>query len=427
MTYKRINSLNSFQKNNNKLDLCSWKKQRLSRVCKNIGSGTTPNRDNSLNFTNGTIPWVLSGELDNSILLKSNYYITEYALNKYPSLKVYPANSIVIAMYGSTIGKVSILRFSSAVNQACCVFPPSESYDSMFLFYSLIGIRDKLLSLAVGGAQANITMDIIKSIKIAFPSKAEQKKISKYLDKEIGLINSLIRKRTNLNKLLKEKKDTLILDSISKGLNKNISLKSSEIIYLGDIPIHWSINRISHLFKAVKGKSSQKLTKSFCQKNKGPYPVYSGKTGGDGIMACINTYEFDTGKQNVILSTTVGAKAMTIKTILGKFNLSQNCMIIVPKSEEYLTSYFAYCFSMIFQLERVLIPSYIKPSFRKEDFLKIKIPIPPLKEQEDIVKFLQKELGKIDTLIALSSKFILTLNDKKTALICMATNKGIAS
>ena len=425
MIYQRSHSLNPFQINLTIEASSHWKKRRLSRICKDIGSGTTPSRENNLNFIDGTIPWVLTGELNNSVLLKGNFYITEYALDHYPSLKIYPANSIIIAMYGSTIGKVSILKFASTVNQACCVLPPSEGFDSTFLFYSLIAAKERLLSLAVGGAQSNIKVDTIKSIEIALPSITEQKKISSYLDKEIGLIKSLIIKREKLIKLLKDKKQALIRESISRGMNKTIQLKSSGINYLGKVPVHWSVKRLSHLFKTLKGKSSQQLTKTFCQKNKGPYPVYSGQTDGNGIMASINVFEFDTGKQRVILSTTVGAKAMTVKNIHGRFNLSQNCMIIFPKSDECLTSYFEYCFSSIFQLERALIPSYIKPSFRKEDFLKIKIPVPPIKEQENIARFLKKEVGQIDELIELSEVFILKLREKQNTLIILATKGGI--
>ncbi len=426
MINKTNNSPKSFKVNLTKETSIHWNKERLSRICKGIGSGTTPDRRNPLNFLNGTIPWVLTGELDNSILLKSKLSITEYALESYRSLKIYPANSVVIAMYGSTIGKVSILKFASTVNQACCVLPPSKTYESKFLFYSLIGIRDRLLSLAVGGAQPNIKIDVIKSIKIALPSIGDQKNISLFLDKEIGLIESLIRKRKDFIKLLKEKKEALIRNSISRGINKNISLKDSGIDYIGKIPTDWSVRKLTHLFKTLKGRNSHQLTKSFCQKNRGPYPVYSGQTNGDGIMASINMFEFDTRGENVLISTTVGSKAMTIKSVHGRFNLSQNCMLISTKSDQCLISYFEYCFSSIFQLERALIPSYIKPSFRKEDFLKIKVPLPPLREQEHIVRFLQKETAQIDKLIQLSSKFISKLEAKRNTLITLATNGGLA-
>ena len=145
MIFQSSDSLNPFWLNPTIETSTQWKKKKLSRICKGIGSGTTPSRENNLNFTNGTIPWVVTGELNNSVLLKGNFYITEYALDHYPSLKIYPANSIIIAMYGSTIGKVSILKFASTVNQACCVLPPSEGFDSMFLFYSLIAAKERYL------------------------------------------------------------------------------------------------------------------------------------------------------------------------------------------------------------------------------------------------------------------------------------------
>ena len=130
------------------------------------------------------------------------------------NLKIYPANSIVIAMYGSTIGKVALLKKEATVNQACCVIPPSDNYESRYLFYCLIGMRSFLLSIAKGGAQTNINQEVIKSLRIPLPSKYQQRKIYRYLDKEVTNIKMLISDQQKLLALLKEKKQTLILMEI---------------------------------------------------------------------------------------------------------------------------------------------------------------------------------------------------------------------
>ncbi|KGG16171.1 MULTISPECIES: restriction endonuclease subunit S [unclassified Prochlorococcus] len=402
-----------------------WQIKQLTRFCKGIGSGTTPIKDIKDGLIEGSIPWVLTGDLNDDELKECQHLITDNTLNKYSALKVYPSNSIVVAMYGATIGKVSLLKFPATVNQACCVLPPSNQYESKFIFYTFIAMREFLLSLAMGGAQSNINITTIKSLSFPFPSKPEQHLIYKFLDEKINPINLLIDKHLKLITLLEEKRNVLILNSITKGLEPNKSMKYSGLRLLGDIPKHWKLKSLSLLLRTKKGSRSNKLTKEFCSKNKGPYPVYSGQTENNGIMASINQYEFEVNKEGVILSTTVGEKAMSVRRIQGRFSLSQNCMIISSKDNSCLMSYLEYCLKGIFQLEKDRIPKYIKPSFRKEDFQQIKIPVPPIKEQKDIVTFLNKKILPIDELIKLSKLLILKLEDKKSSLIFLATTGQI--
>ncbi|WP_206537836.1 restriction endonuclease subunit S [Prochlorococcus marinus] len=399
--------------------------KKISHLCKIIGSGTTPDKNDARNFTKGNIPWILSGDLNDGIIEKPNSYVTQYALDNNPSLKIYPRNSIIIAMYGATIGRVSIPKFSFTVNQACCVLSPFNKCELKYLFYCLIGLRHVLFSMAIGGAQPNINQELIKSLKILLPSNYEQKKIYKFLDQEIIKINLAIQNQYNLITLLDEKKQALVLDAITKGLDKEVSMKNSKLFLLGKIPNHWQSKKLSQLFKTSKGKNSQKLTKEYCSKNEGDYPVYSGQTQSDGIMAYINTFEFDAGEKGVILTTTVGAKAMSVKLIKGRFNLSQNCMVISAKDNSCHTAYFEYCFSSIFKIEKNKIPIHMQPSFRKEDFQKIRIPIPPIKEQIQISNFLHKEVEKIKQMNESSKLLISKLIDKRFALISFATSNQI--
>ncbi len=414
-TYKEIN-MNLLRRIPN-----HWRTKKLSIICQGIGSGGTPNKSDENNFLGGHIPWVLSGDLNDAVLEDCESRITQYALDKNSALKIYPAKSIIIAMYGATMGRVSLLNFPAAVNQACCVLPPSSSYASKYLFYTLIGIRPFLLSVAMGGAQVNINQNVIKSLRIPFPPLTEQKKIYKYLDKKIKSIDLLINKQSKLIELLQEKKEILIKTVICKGLNSKASMKDSKLTWIGKIPNHWELKKLSQLFKIQKGERSQRLTKEFCFNNSGKYPVYSGQTEGGGVMSYIDSFDFEAGPEGVIICTTVGAKAMSTQFITGRFNLSQNCMTISAKDNSCLMSYFQYSISSIFKLEKLKIPNHVQPSFRKEDFNHIKIPIPPINEQNEISQFLKGELTKLNKLIEISRSLISKLRSKRTAIICHAT------
>ncbi len=402
-----------------------WKVVRIGRIFKNVGSGTTPKKTDVQNFYNGSIAWIQTSDLNDSILQNCNNKVTTYALRNCKSLKIYPKNSIIIAMYGSTVGKVSITEFPATVNQACCVLPPSNNCESKYIFYCLRSIKEFLLSMAMGGAQRNIKQELIKSLKIPLPTRIEQVNIYKYLDKEVSKINLLVAKEKDLIRLLQDKKSILISESITKGISQNTEMKDSGIEFIGEIPIHWKLIKLSRLCTTQTGKRPQKLTKAYCSSNKGIYPVYSGQTERNGVMAYINDYEFDVGNEGVILSTTVGENAMNIKTVKGRFSLSQNCMIILGKDNSCHTKYLEYCFSSIFNFEKRKLQDHMQKSFRKEDFNQIKVPIPPLEEQSIISNHLTKEIVKINKIINLSRLFISKLILKRDLLIFKAVTGEI--
>ena len=95
--------------------------KRVKDVVVNIGSGTTPKSGESRYYDGATIPWLNSGDLNDGLVLDTSKYINETALQDYSALHYYPKGSVVVAMYGASIGKTGILNFKTTVNQACCV------------------------------------------------------------------------------------------------------------------------------------------------------------------------------------------------------------------------------------------------------------------------------------------------------------------
>ncbi|MDN3396806.1 MULTISPECIES: restriction endonuclease subunit S [unclassified Pseudoalteromonas] len=201
--------------------------------------------------------------------------------------------------------------------------------------------------------------------------------------------------------------------------------KDSGVSWLEKVPSHWDITKTAWHFVAEKGKNGQVLTNEYIGQNNGDYPVYSGQTGNNGVMGCIDTYEFDTGKEGVLFSTTVGAKAMTLNHLKGKFSLSQNCLIIQKTSPIFNTRFCFYHFQPLFSFERGLIPEHMQASFRMEDLYQYKIALPSFEEQQKIANFLDFETAKIDTLISKQEKLIELLKEKRQAVISHAVTKGL--
>jgi type I restriction enzyme S subunit len=192
-----------------------WEVWKLTHSFKTIGSGTTPKTDNRDYYENGAIPWVNTGDLNDSFLADCENKITGSARKENPTLKMYPAGSVVIAMYGATIGKLAILKFPACVNQACCVFADREKIDYKFLFYWLLAYRSQIISLASGGGQPNISQDILRRLRVGCPTLEEQNAIVAYVDRETLNYDSLTAESLRTIDLLLERRSALISAAVT--------------------------------------------------------------------------------------------------------------------------------------------------------------------------------------------------------------------
>ncbi|SDL84539.1 restriction endonuclease subunit S [Pedobacter antarcticus] len=174
-----------------------WVETTLGEIAE-WGSGGTPNRAIA-DYYNGTIPWVKTGDLNDGLITHSNEFITELGLQK-SSAKIFPKGSVVLAMYGATIGKTGILDFDSSTNQACAV---AKTFFNMnkFLFLFLKSEKETFIEKGKGGAQPNISQTVIKTHKIALPPLAEQERIVAKLDKHFAKVDKIKLRISNLNKL----------------------------------------------------------------------------------------------------------------------------------------------------------------------------------------------------------------------------------
>lgn len=127
-------------------------------------------------FYTGHIPWIKTGELENNFIYDTIEKITDDAIKK-SSAKLFPINTIVIAMYAATIGKVGIMGVESSTNQACACGIYSEALNYMFLFYFALSQKENFIKVGKGGAQPNISQEIIKTHAFPLPPLAEQQRI----------------------------------------------------------------------------------------------------------------------------------------------------------------------------------------------------------------------------------------------------------
>jgi type I restriction enzyme S subunit len=211
----------------------SWEITALENIAK-WGSGGTPSRKNPEYYT-GIIPWLKTGELGQKYVSDTEEKITQEALSN-SSAKIFPANSVGIAMYGATIGKVSILLKPLSTNQACAVAQPYKTIDKEYLYYYLASQKYVFISKGKGGAQPNISQTILKSHPIPLPNINEQRKIVQEIESRLSVCDK-------------------VEESIADSLRKAIALRQS-------------------IFnKAFEGKLLSKEEKAKCKKHKDYEPA----------------------------------------------------------------------------------------------------------------------------------------------------------
>jgi restriction endonuclease S subunit len=287
------------------------------------------------------------------------------------------------------------------LNQRTCAIRNKTNDDYVsFLFYALEQPLKELNDTTQAAMIKNLSAQQLRSLKIKFPPIETAAKIVSFLDERTGKIDALVEEFAKFKANLQLQKRSLVSECATKGLpsERDRAYKDSGVEWLGEVPASWEISKGVRMFTAQKGKRAALLSAEWCGDHLGEYPVYSGKTEDEGVMARIDSFDFDYGDDGVLFSTTVGAKAMTVMHLKNKFSLSQNCLIMSPITDMNIRYYF-YTIQPAFDYAKSFIPSHMQPSFRIADFYQHMLPVPPLDEQERIADYLDVECAKIDALI----------------------------
>lgn len=411
------------------------------------GSGSTPLKGHPEYYSNGTIPWLKTGELNNSFITNCEEKITEEAFNK-GSFRVNKPGDILVAMYGATIGKLGICTFDITTNQACLGCTPYSLLNNIYLFHYFKSAKDALVGKAEGGAQPNISRIKVRNHPIPLPPIEEQArivarvdelmaKIDEYekLEKELtelkekfpgemrdavihdalqGRITSQMVEDSKISKLLQsnsEKRDFLIKDKKIK-FDSIIPIKEEEIPY--DVPNNWEWIRLSELFTVLNGDRGKNYPSKATLKKEGKIPFISalnlnGKcVNEDDKLLYLSDEQYDKLSAGKLLKNDI---VMCIRGSLGKHGVFQfekgaiasSLVIIRPISNVVLPEYlFYYLDSDVMHSEmRKYNNGTAQPNLSADSLKKFIIPFPPIEEQQRIVDKLDKLLPMCDELVNL--------------------------
>ena len=169
------------------------------------GSGGTPKSTNVSYYSNGEIPWINSGELEQTVITSTSNFITEEGLNN-SSAKLFPSGTILVAMYGATAGKVSFLTFEASTNQAICAIMLNDIRMRYYLKNVIEDLYQYLVKLSTGSARDNLSQDMIKNIKVVIPSNDI---LDRYYDFSNNIIKEITKKQQE-NEQLTQLRDWLL-------------------------------------------------------------------------------------------------------------------------------------------------------------------------------------------------------------------------
>lgn len=348
---------------------------------------------------------ISSGVIDYSSTLKTNVKsgLSEYELRK---------NDILIAMSGATTGKTAIVKTNEKayINQRVGIIRATKC--NIFIKYLLEtkGFFNYIFLVAGGSAQPNISMHNILNFQIPKIRLDTQQKIADYLDEKCGEIDATISKQKESIEKLKAYKQSLISETVTKGLDKSAPLKPSGIDYLGDIPSHWEIKKLKFLVSLIdnKTKDGHSISLENIESGTGKLIETENTYDGDGISFKENDLLF--GKlrpylAKVYLSALKGRALGDFYVMRANKGTNPNFLKFVLLSDWFI---------------KIVDSSTYGTKMPRAswDFTGgMRIPLPPISEQDCISSYLETKCSEVDTFIIEKQNIIQKLDAYKKSLI----------
>ena len=386
----------------------------------NIGTwqaGGTPSRSNK-SYYGGNIPWLKTGDLNDGLITNIPEKITEDAVAN-SSAKINPTGSVLIAMYGATIGKLGILTFPATTNQACCACIEYFAITQKYLFYFLLSHRDMFIAKGGGGAQPNISKEIIVNTAIPLPPLAEQERIVTEIEHWLTLIDQIEQDESDLQTVIKQTKSKILdlaihgklvpqdsNDEPASELLKRINPKAEITCDNGHsekLPQGWIWTTLGNIGVWQAGGTPSRSNKSYFGGN-----IPWLKTGdlNDGFIYEIpesiteEAVANSSAKINPIGSILIAMYGATIgKLGILTFPASTNQACCACVKYFAITQPYLFFFLLSHKMDFIAKGGGgAQSNISKEIIVNTAIPLPPLSEQQRIVQKIEELFSTLDNI-----------------------------
>lgn len=392
-----------------------WEVRRLKAISK-LQTGNTPSTNNKNNYAETGFPWLKPDDLCGTIK-ESQAKVFLSPAGKLET-RILPANSILLCCIGS-IGKIGFVSTECASNQQITALIIKHGFWRYFLYVLRIA-EEELMSLSVGNVVFILNSERLGSLKIPFPPLKTQQKIADYLDEKCGEIDATIAKQKESIEKLKAYKQSLISETVTKGLDKSAPLKPSGIEWIGDIPSHWEIKKLKFLVSLIDNKTK------------------------DGHSISLENIESGTGKL-IETENTYDGEGISFKEndlLFGKLRPYLAKVYLSALKGRALGDFY------VMRANKGTNPNFLKFVLLSDWFIKIvdsstygtkmpraswdftggmRTPLPPISEQDCISSYLEIKCSEVDTFIIEKQNIIQKLDAYKKSLIfeCVTGKKRI--
>lgn len=388
-------------------------------------------------FTSSGVPFLsVDGIQDGELFFENCRFISENDHYEFRKKAAPQYGDILLGKAASTgkIARVKTTKEFSIWSPLALIRPNSDVISSAFLEYSLksLYLQVQIEDLCSFNTQKNISMGAIPNLVIPLPSLEEQKKITDYIDRETTQIDNLIAAKEQMLTLLEEKREALISHAVTRGLDPNVAFKRSGLDWLGDIPQHWQVLKIKYLTKIVRGQFSHR-PRNDPKLYGGKYPFiqtgdvanankfileYSQTLNEDGYAV---SKEFPSGTLVMTIAANIGDMAIL------NFNacFPDSVVGFVPSNKtEILFLYYLFRSMRNQFLSTAVLNTQL--NLNVERISNLVTVIPPVSEQTQITDYLDREISKMDELLAALTDSIALLKERRSALITAAVTGQIA-
>lgn len=410
----------------------SWHIMKISRLFELIGSGTTP-KSTREEYYNGTINWLQSGDINGGYVNFTDKKISKDICENNTALTIYAPPFIAIAMYGASIGNISIVDIEACTNQACCVLScPNEIMNLNYLFYQLKSAKDEMLLSSRGGTQPNISQAIIRQMRVAVPSYKEQQYIANYLDDRCSKIDAIIAEAKASIEEYKELKQAVITQAVTLGIKKNRPLKDTHILWIGKTPCDWQVAELKFFASIKSGITLGQKYPAGAKLVEIPYLRVANVQGEYVDLSDVKTiqvlpeevdkYRLEAG---VVLMTEGGDRDKLGRGCVWHGEIApclhqNHVFAVTTKSDKLLPEYFSHVTTS--EVARCYFDYTAKKTTNlantnSSTIMNFRLPIPPLEEQREIVQYLDKRIKTLNDMISEKQSLIEDLEAYKKSLI----------
>lgn len=411
-----------------------WQEGRLRWLARRYAGGT-PDRSRLDFWEDGNIPWLNSGSVNDSYIVTPSAHITEEALAK-SSARWVPKGALVMALagQGKTKGMVAQLGIRSTCNQSMAAIVPDAEIEPRFLLWWLTANYQNIRNMAGGDLRDGLNLELLGDIGCPLPTVTEQAAIAAFLDRETGKIDALVEAQTRLIELLKEKRQAVISQAVTKGFDPAAPMKDSGVEWLGQVPAHWEVKRLKQLGRFAAGAGFPHEEQGQVDEELSFHKVNAlGRADGQGyLLPSENTVSRATAQRlrafvfpaGSIVFAKIGAALLLgrLRQLRDPACLDNNMMGFMVEDDHDLA--FVRSLMSLVRFDLISNPGTV-PSLNEGQIANVYVPLPSIEEQRLIscrLDHLNRGLGSLEKE---AEAAIALLQERRAALISAAVTGKI--